>query len=474
MNQTAIAAVVEDQEHALLSPSSAYTWIECAASTAAQIGQPDESSEYADEGTAAHELAKWCLEQRRYADEFIGTVIPVGTVTRRDEESGQLITEPRRTFEVDEEMAAYVDMYVTEIHDRETLLKAAGAEVTLLVEQRLSIEHITGEPGAKGTSDCVIIATWPDGRAEIEVRDLKYGRGVAVQAERNYQAMIYADAAHEEHSAFYDFERINIVIHQPRVNEKPSEWATTPADLHEWISTVARPAAEQALLTVESVALAPLALSEFNPGEKQCKFCKAKAVCPALAAHVEATIGLDFTVLHDPGPDGGTYYRVDAQGRNIVVPHDQMQHPTPVDLLDNERLGLIYGSLDLIDSWMKAVRGRIEHELLQARAVPGVKLVAGRRGARQWNEPEAAEQLLKSMRLKQDQMYNFKLISPTQADKLLSKESPRRWKKVEALIVQRDGRPSVAPDSDPRPALEIQPPEDDFEVAAADDGSDLA
>ncbi|MCW3733668.1 DUF2800 domain-containing protein, partial [Burkholderia cenocepacia] len=52
MNKTAIAAVVEDQEHALLSPSSAYTWIECAASTAAQIGQPDDSSEYADEGTA--------------------------------------------------------------------------------------------------------------------------------------------------------------------------------------------------------------------------------------------------------------------------------------------------------------------------------------------------------------------------------------------------------------------------------------
>lgn len=459
MNQTAIAAVVEDQEHALLSPSSAYTWIECGASTAAQIGQPDESSEYADEGTAAHELAKWCLEQRRYADEFIGTVIPVGKVARRNEESGETITEPRRTFEVDEEMAAYVGMYVTEIHDRETLLKAAGAEVTLLVEQRLSIEHITGEPGAKGTSDCVIIAVWPDGRAEIEVRDLKYGRGVAVQAERNYQAMIYADAAHEEHSAFYDFERINIVIHQPRVNEKPSEWATTPADLHAWISETAKPAAGRALQYVDSVELAPLSPSDFNPGEKQCKFCKAKAVCPALAAHVEQTIGEDFDTVADAlarGTDAGA------------------ADPKHVDLLDNERLGVVYVSLDLIDSWAKAVRGRIEHELLQARAVPGVKLVAGRRGARQWNEPDAAEALLKSMRLKQDQMYNFKLISPTQADKLLSKESPRRWKKVEALIVQRDGRPSVAPDSDPRPALEIQPPENDFEVATVDDGSDLA
>ncbi|MBR8460756.1 DUF2800 domain-containing protein [Burkholderia dolosa] len=459
MNQTAIAAVVEDQEHALLSPSSAYTWIECAASTAAQIGQPDESSEYTDEGTAAHELAKWCLTADTDAEQYVGMVIPVGTATRRDEETGETITEPRRTFEVDEEMAAYVQMYVDGVRERVEALRLAGADVQLLVEQRLSIEHITGERGAKGTSDCVIIAVWPDGRAEIEVRDLKYGRGVAVQAERNYQAMIYAAAAHEEHSAFYDFERINIVIHQPRVNETPSEWATTPAELHAWITETAKPAAERALLYVDSVDLAPLSMSDFNPGEKQCKFCKAKAVCPALAAHVEQTIGEDFDTLVD----------IATLGQVTNAPN-----PIDVQMLTNEHLGVIYTSLDLIDSWAKAVRGRIEHELLQARAVPGVKLVAGRRGARQWEDAEAAEALLKSMRLKQDQMYNFKLISPTQADKLLSKESPRRWKKVEALIVQRDGRPSVAPDSDPRPALEIQPPEDDFEVAAADDGSDLA
>ncbi len=463
MNQTAIVAVVEDQEHALLSPSSAYTWIECAASTAAQIGQPDESSEYADEGTAAHELAKWCLERCDDAEQYVGTVIPVGRVEIGRDEDGVMHTEPRRTFEVDEEMAAYVQLYVDGVRERVAALELAGAEVTLLVEQRLSIEHITGEPGAKGTSDCVIIAMWPDGRAEIEVRDLKYGRGVAVQAERNYQAMIYADAAHEEHSALFDFERINIVIHQPRVNEKPSEWATTPDDLHAWISETAKPAAERARWMARNVEERPrefkLALEDFNQGDKQCKFCKAKAVCPALAAHVEQTIGEDFDTVAD----------VLARGTDAGA-----ADPKHVELLDNERLGVIYASLDLIDSWMKAVRGRIEHELLQARAVPGVKLVAGRRGARQWNEPEAAEALLKSMRLKQDQMYNFKLISPTQADKLLSKESPRRWKKVEALIVQRDGRPSVAPDSDPRPALEIQPPEDDFEVAPVDDGSDLA
>lgn len=459
MNQTAIAAVVEDQAHALLSPSSAYTWIECAASTAAQIGQPDESSEYADEGTAAHELAKWCLEDCHDAETYLGKIIPVGTVTRRDEQTGESITEPRRTFEVDEDMAGYVQLYVDSVCERVKALELAGAQVQLLVEQRLSIEHITGEADARGTSDCVIIAIWPDGHAELEVRDLKYGRGVEVSAERNYQAMVYAHAALYEHGEFADFQRVNIVIHQPRIKDAPSEWATTPTELDAWVDETARPAAQRAMLYVGSES--PLVLSDFNPGEKQCKFCKAKAVCPALAAHVEATIGEDFETVGDSLTRG-----VDAGAAD----------PRHVDLLDNERLGLIYGSLDLIDGWMKAVRGRIEHELLQAHPVPGVKLVAGRRGARAWNDPEAAEALLKSMRLKQDQMYNFKLISPTQADKLLRQDSPRRWKKVEAQIVQREGRPSVAPDSDSRPALVITPPEDDFEAAGAppDDGSDLA
>lgn len=421
---------VEERAHALFSPSSAYTWIACKASTAAQLGQPDESSEFADDGTASHELAKWCLDAGTDAPAYIGRIIKVG----------------EREFDVDDERAEYVQMYVDGVRERIEAYELTGATVEVLVEQRLSIEHITGEKGAKGTSDCVLIAVWPDGRAEICVIDLKYGRGVEVIAENNFQGMIYAEAARNEHADFYDFTNVRIVIHQPRISEKPSEWEITPTALQDWIATVAKPAAEQGQLYVDSVDFAPLVLSDFAPGEKQCKFCKAKAVCPALAKHVEKTIGDDFETL----------------ARNAV-----WGEGSNVEMLDNDDLGTIYVSLDLIDSWMKAVRGRIEYELLNGNVVPGVKLVQGRRGARQWSSTDEAEALLKSMRLKQEQMYNFKLISPTQADKLLAKESPRRWKKVEALITQRDGSPSVAPESDKRPALVIAPPSDDFEVVDA-------
>lgn len=425
----------EERAHALLSPSSAWTWISCKASTAAQLGQPDDSSEYADEGTAAHELAKWCLEDGTDTAAFIGRIITV--------ESG-------REFEVDDEMAGFVQTYVDGVRERVEAYKLAGATVEMFVEQRLSIEHITGEKGAKGTSDCVLIACFADGHTEICVIDLKYGRGVAVDATNNYQGLMYAAAAVEEHSDFYSFRTVLIVIHQPRLSEKPSEWSLPIADLVDFVEKTAKPAAEQAMLYVESVDFAPLTLSDFNPGEKQCKFCKAKAVCPALAAHVEETIGAEFE--HIPMSTLGA----------------------AVHLLDNERLGVIYESLDLIDGWMKAVRGRIEVELLAGNAVPGVKLVAGRKGARKWSSTDEAEALLKSMRLKQDEMYTFKVISPTQAEKLLAKESPRRWKKAEALVTQADGKPSVAPEHDKRPALVIEPAVDEFEaVGAEDDGADL-
>lgn len=429
-----MSEIIAERAHALFSPSSAYCWINCKASTAAQLGQPDDSSEFADDGTASHELAKWCLDNGNDAVAYMDRVIKVG----------------EREFEVDDERAEYVQMYVDGVRERIEAYKLTGATVEVLVEQRLSIEHITGEKGAKGTSDCVLIAVWPDGRAEICVIDLKYGRGVEVSAVENYQGMIYAEAARNEHADFYDFTSVRIVIHQPRVSEKPSEWEITPLGLTAWIQEVAKPAAEQGMLYVESVDFVPLSMGDFNPGEKQCRFCKAKAICPALAKHVEETIGHDFDVIAGAAFDSAM-----------------------VELLDNDQLGDIYLSLDLIDSWAKAVRGRIEYELLNGNVVPGVKLVQGRRGARQWSSTEEAEALLKSMRLKMDEMYNFKLISPTQADKLLAKESPRRWKKVESLITQRDGAPSVAPESDKRPALVIAPPADDFEVVTADTGDDL-
>jgi hypothetical protein len=76
-------------------------------------------------------------------------------------------------------------------------------------------------------------------------------------------------------------------------------------------------------------------------------------------------------------------------------------------------------------------------------------------------------------------MYDYSVISPTSAEKLAKADAlgERQWKKLQTLITQADGKPSVAPESDKRPALVITPTADEFEAvttpAAAETADDL-
>ncbi|RYF45629.1 MAG: DUF2800 domain-containing protein, partial [Comamonadaceae bacterium] len=111
----------------------------------------------------------------------------------------------------------------------------------------------------------------------------------------------------------------------------------------------------------------------------------------------------------------------------------------------------------------------VETRLLAGQPVPGFKLVQGKKGNRQWTSKEEAEALLKAMRVKHDQMYDYTVISPTTAEKLAKAEviGPRQWPKVVALITQSEGKPSVAPESDKRPALAIAAAAEDFDDVSA-------
>lgn len=162
--------------HAKLSPSSAKRWMTCPGSVELSKDRPDESSSFADEGTDAHELAARCLESGKNANDFLGETMGKGNVVGAD-------------------MAYNVQAYVDYV--RNMASEIPGAQ--LLVEQRLPIGHLTGEEGAKGTADVVIL-----GGEEIIVVDLKYGRGVAVEAEDNPQLQIYGLGAVREFGVLYD------------------------------------------------------------------------------------------------------------------------------------------------------------------------------------------------------------------------------------------------------------------------------
>lgn len=404
----------------------------CPGSHVLQMGAPRSSSKYAAEGTAAHQVLTWALQESRPAAAYIGRVIEADGFT----------------FEVDAEMAEHVQVCIDYVTDLTGDDGVVFADIRVNYSSYLDVP----EPEAWGTAD-VIIARGD----EIIVVDFKYGMGVEVSAEGNPQMSLYALGALQAYNGIAgDFTRVRMAISQPRIRKAPSEYDLSVEALETWGRSTAR----SAVATCQNAmgyALAGDAFTEtfLRPGEKQCKFCSAKATCPALRDEVVETI----IGGHHGGPQAAT---PDEFANLNVEP--------ACDIDAAEWLAACLSKVDLIEDWCKAVRAEVERRLLAGESVPGFKVVQGKRGARQWTDPKAAEDTLKTMRVKLEDMYDMKLISPTSADKLAKAGTigPRQWPKLQALIVQREGAPHVAPVSDPRPAIEIRPVVEDFTNLADD------
>jgi hypothetical protein len=384
--------------HARLSPSGAHRWIACPGSLALEAKFPDDSSAYAAEGTLAHDLAGQCLEDKISPDTFVG---------RRFEVDGFVFT-------VDQTMADHVADYISLVNEY-----AEGG--VLLIERRVDFSPVIGVEDSFGTADALIIKG-----ETLTVIDLKYGMGVAVSAENNPQLMLYALGALNDYGDLADFTEVCVVIHQPRLNTVSEYWIKVE-DL-EAFGEEAKAAAAVGLDAIElHNTIDDWDDKYLEAGEKQCRFCKAKGTCPALRAEIDNVVG------------------------DVATVDDMKSFLTSVEA---DALGTAMDKVDLVEQWCKGVRAETERRLIANMQVPGYKLVEGRKGNRQWADEDQAEALFKSFRFRQEEMYNFKLISPTQAEKML-KDNPRRWTKLEKLITRPDGKLSVAKATDRRPEKAI-------------------
>jgi hypothetical protein len=437
--------------HAFFAPSGAPAAMLCNVKPWREKEFPDMGNDASDEGTAAHFLLERCLAGQKEARHFQGTRIKV--------ENGHAEFHTSGAYPVGLDM-------INEIQKTLDVIYSLADGATVYPEQVLSIELITGEEGATGTSDTVIIK----GDTAI-IADLKYGRRVQVFAEGNEQLLIYGASAVADFDALGEIEHVELHILQPRLNHF-DVWKLSVGEMHERIEVIRQ--------TAKRILAGPEGLTAV-PGDKQCKFCKASATCNERTDHtMELIVGgfldLDkgFIKVEMPQaekllaqsfgvtPKAITYHE-DAEG---LSSHFTVKKPSirpsleaateAVATADDERLATLMDAADMIEGFAKAVRAEVERRLLAGKFTDArYKLVEGRQGARSWTNEEEAEAALKAMRLKVDQMYDFKLISPTTAEKVLKEANPRKWNKLQPLIGRSDGKPSVAPASDKRPALNL-------------------
>ncbi|EPY2274208.1 DUF2800 domain-containing protein [Clostridium sporogenes] len=237
-------------KHAILSASGASRWLACPPSARLEENYPNKSSEFAKEGTLAHELGELGLKKnlelmstRKYNSEF------------KKIQADKLFTA---------DMPDYVEIYVDTCMEKVAEAKAKTPDALFKIEQRLDFSEWV--PDGFGTGDFVIIA---DGT--MEICDLKYGKGVPVSAIGNKQMRLYALGAIAEFSFLYDIENIKMTIIQPRLDSISTDEMKVE-ELLKWAEEELKPIAK----------LAYEGKGEFCAGD-HCKFCRAKAVCKARA-----------------------------------------------------------------------------------------------------------------------------------------------------------------------------------------------
>jgi len=364
-------------KHSVYGPSSAAKWLNCPGSVNAEEGLVETENKFATEGSAAHHLAYMCLSENKQPTAFLGHSFP---------------EYPNNT--VDAEMAGCIQQYVSYIYE----LKGQRE-----FEQEVSYEEWV--PGGFGTADAIV--TVDD---TLHVIDLKYGKGVPVDAEKNPQGMLYALGALGERGSFQGFEMVVIHIHQPRL-EHVSTWEITPDELYEW--------AEYAKMRAK---LCTLPSAERIPGEYQCRWCKAKPTCYALAARTEHALTRQFN--------------------EIVI-----SKPRSPEKLRDVDLRYVLNNKAMIIDWLNAVEKHVMGKVLSGEGFVGFKIVHGQSN-RQWGDDKVAEKKLNEML--GEKAYNKKLLSVAQAEKVIGKENKSD---ISYLIVKPEGAPTFVQDTDNREAI---------------------
>lgn len=388
------------KQHSNLGASSMYRWENCPASARLAARFPLESSDFAQEGTKAHDVAEWCLRNMHWNSAAYRKVH----------------TEPLPDDMLDA-VQEYLDAVWAAVNE--------APRTELEIEKRFCIKHLGND--LFGTNDAMVYN--PD-KKKLTVFDYKHGAGVGVEVENNSQLLYYAlGAAYTKHN--YPLDSVELVVVQPRFDHREGSvrrWPFKPADLFEFEARLAA-AAER--------ARDPEA--EFNPGP-WCQFCPAAGRCIAQSERI-------FDVLRRGG------WQIDIDKGVVMKPAKETY--------DAEELALLFGASGDIRTWLNRLSDTAEFEA-KTNGLPGFKFIAGRK-SRSWADEKAAAEVIGEALNDFNAAYTRSLVSPAQAEKLLKKQAPDTLDVLDRLVAVSEGRPRLVEDSHKSPAITVGA-EADFEV----------
>jgi len=371
--------------HALLSASGAKRWLNCTPSVLLEAKIPEEESDYAAKGTLAHALAD--VELKSYLGEITSRTVSI----RKNKIKKNDMYSPA--------MQDYIDEYVTFIAEKITEAKQACPDAIVLLEQRLDFSEYV--PGGFGTGDVVIIA-----EPYLEVIDLKYGKGVAVDATENPQIRLYGLGALEEYSMLYDISVVKMTINQPRLESISTEELSAEV-IRRWGINYVMPRAK----------LAAAGEGEFCAGE-WCQFCKLKATCRKRAEENLAMAKYEF-----------------AEGPELA--------PDEISTILEKCIALAKWAGDIKDYALTQAR---DHGIRW----DGWKLVEGR-SSRSYRDKEEVIKALRVYGCSDDQ--TLKPTEPkgiTDLTKAIGKKSFYHCLEAQGLVTKAPGKPALVPESDKR------------------------
>lgn len=402
--------------HVTLSPSKRFQFSACPGSVREQAKYPDgDSGPAAIDGTHSHTLLDTCIKTGLPPDAFVG----------------QTLSDHEGEFTVDQARADRVKVATDYVAN----VSPPGAKV--LAETRVEPEWLIGRKDMGGTVDIQIHAD-----RVLELIDYKDGINdawvSAIMQMEQYAVGVLAGFKLPVNGA-YPFDTVRLTVIQPKLALRGGDAIRSKNySTHEILDIIPTLVKEAAATDAPDAPLVP--------GESQCKYCRAKGSCSALAGNVMKELGVMFQPVQQ------------------VEMSVQAANKDP-NTMSDQQIREIMEAAPLMRQLLDGVEAEALRRFQAGQVIPGFKAVYGR-GSRAWSlsEEEMAERLIK-MGIPKSSVWETKLVTPAKAEKL-TWEKTKAGEKVKAQLTERQlktleseyivkmaGKLTIVPESDSRPAV---------------------